>query len=505
MFETLFGCVRRATESSQINRYLKDIERQNFIERDVYEYDDAPVEAFVTKGQSENVMASGNSKQIRDRVCCAAAYNANEAGEAVIVLHAGNSELETLLADAFVGYGGFRLINASNPIYDPFLRMDKHQIAQFVLSSTTEACNIMHIGSGYIKGLTDYLAALSQPTCVKAFKTCPFDTMISKVEDLKRAGTISSTTAYSISEQLNNGLVERGNIEHYFNELNYQAGMILASNATVSSGNATNIKQTVNNNQVIVFDINPFSSDLLMNVLIQELKNCMSEGKKFTLVLDSISASASDALTRLLKTFSPRCKLVFSAKDVYAELAGIENMFSILMGKANSLFISQHDNAGSSEKMSEQLGKYEKSEINNTISTGDTYSTYGQVLPGSSSSNIYSVHQVVKPRVEEREITSLRQDELFIKKEARTEVIKVRSTYGNARGVYSEPARRTPSSVASGGFNLVLLIFLLIFVPPIGLFYGYFYSGKKGKIIYGSILITFFITVFILMIYACFG
>ena len=60
------------------------------------------------------------------------------------------------------------------------------------------------------------------------------------------------------------------------------------------------------------------------------------------------------------------------------------------------------------------MGKYQKLEITNTYTMGDTYSTYGQILPGSSNTNIVGVQRVDRPRVEEGEITGLEQNSLYL-------------------------------------------------------------------------------------------
>ena len=104
---------------------------------------------------------------------------------------------------------------------------------------------------------------------------------------------------------------------------------------------------------------------------------------------------------KLLRNFSSKCKFVFSAEDAYAETASIDNLFDSLLGKADTVFISQHSSAETSERFSNYLGKYQKMEVNNTFTTGDTYSTYGQILPGSSNTNIYGIQCVDRPRVEE--------------------------------------------------------------------------------------------------------
>lgn len=483
MFGVVFGWIRRLIERSRIRRQIRNVERQNEINKNVVEFHESPVEAYVSRDHSENIVISGNNKQIRDRVCCSAAYNAYDSGEGVVILHCGNTELESLLEDAFIGRTGLNILNEYNKYYDPFLEMDENQIAQLVLSSATESCKVQHNGGIYIKGLTEYLIARGHIPCARSYITCPHDSMWDRISEHVRSGDMTSEVAEEINKKLTSGLVERGNVEHYFNVLNSQAGTILADRSVIRTGDAINIRRAVNSNQIIVFNITPSASDLLMNVLLQEIKNCMADGKKFTLVLDSIPADSSEALGKLLRSFSSRCNLVFSAEDVYAETASVDNLFDSLLGKADTVIISQHDSAETSEKFSNYLGKYQKMEITNTYTMGDTYSTYGQVLPGSNNSNVYGIQRVDRPRVEESEITGLAEDDLFIKKARRGEIIKSHCVYGNARGSYSEPRRRASRMSAYRHFSWGVFILLFILFPPSAFIYSFIVCRRMGKII----------------------
>lgn len=489
MFRIIFGWIRRLIERSRMRRRIGDIERQNEISKNVIEYHDAPVEAFISGEHSRNIIVSGNNKQIRNRVCCSAAYNAFSNGEGVILLHCDNFELESLLTDAFEGTSGLHLINEFNPCYEPFLNMGKNQIAEMVLSSATDACKVQHNGGIYIKGLTDYLTARGQVPCVRSYNRCPHDTMWRRIQEHVRNGDMTSAVAEEINDELTRGQVERGNVEHYFNVLNSQGSNILADKNVIKAGNGTNIRHALSLNQVVSFDVSPSANDLLMNVFIQEIKNCMANGMRFTLILDSIPADSSEALGKLLRNFSSKCKFVISAKDVYSETANVENLFDSLLGKVDIVFISQHDSAETSEKFSNYLGKYQRLESTSTYTMGDTYSTYGQILPGSNSTNIYGLQRVDRHRVEESEITSLDNNWLFIKEERHSEIIRVHCSSGTARGHYATPRRRPLRRISTKRFSWLIFILLLILIPPAAFIYSLIVCGRTGKII--SIIILF--------------
>lgn len=186
--------------------------------------------------------------------------------------------------------------------------------------------------------------------------------------------------------------------------------------------------------------------------------------------------------------------------ELLPSLATLESQLNSLT--IDEGLLAEISSAETSERFSNYLGKYQKMEVNNTFTTGDTYSTYGQILPGSSNTNIYGIQCVDRPRVEESEITGLSSNTLFIKKERRSEIIKAHCISGNARGTYTEPRRRLTQTRSTNRTNWVLFVFLLIFTPPIGLLYGFITSGRRGKIVFGILLlllIALFVTGIILV------
>ena len=484
MLGMIIGWIRRRLERARVRRQLRNIQRQNDINKNVIEHRDGPVEAYLNRDRSESVLVSGNNKQLRDRICCAAAYNAHALGEAVVILHCGNAELENLLAEAFGDGGGLTLINREHPLYDPFVDRNNDEIAQLISKtgpwSQEAKTNVMD----FVRGLSNYLNARGRTAGVRSFANCPYDDLWNRLDRHEREGTITPEDARIINDELTRGQVERGSVEIYFRNLSMQADSILASKSALRDGEAVNVKRTVERSQVIAFDITPSAADLLLNVILEEIKLSQNASHSFTLILDSISTTASPALETFLRNFSNRCKLVFASDDAYAETTTTDRLFDSLLARADSVFVTQHDSAETSEKFSNYFGRYQKTEVNNTLTVGNAYSAYDQILPGSNNTQVYSFQRVDRPRVEESEITGLAYNTLFIKKQGRSEVIKAHSTAGNARGRYAEPSRRLLSpSATSGNFRWGVYILLLVFFTPAAFIYGMVNCRRTGKII----------------------
>lgn len=127
-FGTILGFIRRRSIRRDVQRQLDETEARNLENKGVTIYNAAQIEAFIADNGVENILVSGNNQNIKNRVACAAAYNANDNGIPVVVLHCGNRDLERLITQAYNGSSDdYYLINASNPVYDPLVGLDSMQ------------------------------------------------------------------------------------------------------------------------------------------------------------------------------------------------------------------------------------------------------------------------------------------------------------------------------------------------------------------------------------------
>lgn len=492
----IIGFFRRIINRNRNRRQIRDIEVHNERARNVSVYHSSPIEAFVVRNRRGNILVSGNNRSIRNRILCVASFNSCLRKKPVVILHCGNSELESMIATAYSGETTPYIINMGNPIYDPFVDLAKEDISQLVISSSGNANKIERIGGTYINGLTDYLLSRGRRPIARSYIKCPHDEILTRVMAHRNSGEISEADATHINTEIMQGKTEQGNVEQYFRVLSTQASCILAQKAD----RAISIRKAIEEDETIMIDLVAASNNLLVNVLLQEIRDAMSRGKEFLLVLDSIPVDASESLGQLIRNYASSCNFVYSSADAYSDTQSTANVFETMLAKANTVFVMQHNSAQTNKKFSEYFGEYQRIEVNTTYASGDTYATYGQVLPGSSNSDIISTQRVNKPRVEERDIAALSYDELYIKRDANNEIIQVRSTEGTATGRYSEPRKNSRSIArARRGVNWLIFIFLLIFIPPAAFIYTLIVCGRTGKII-SAIFIVFIIAMVITQI-----
>lgn len=481
IFGFLVGIFRRRAIRRNTARQLDNIDFQNETNKNVIEYRNCAIEAFV-QNSNENVVVSGLNENLRNRVNCASAWRCHESGRAAVILHCSNYRLSELIDETFSGERGFYNINNENPNYDPFVGLNRSEIAQIILSSSGNNYKIERMGSSYIYGLIDYLQLVGRPICAETFSNCLQDRTYEQIMEQAERGIISEFVARRINSELAQAKLETGNIEQYFTVLQQQAGNILTNQSSLSR--AISVKKALMQNEIISIDIGDASNSLLLNLIIQEIRDSISAGLRFTLIIDSVPVDASESLGQLLRNFSGMCSFVYSSTDAYANTQGTVNVFDTLLGRANTVFVLQHFSTAS-ERFSQFFGQYQKIEVNHTFTNGDTYATFGQILPGSSSASIYGTQLVNKARVEGSEISSQNSEHVYIKRSGTNEIISVRCIGGSAKIHYEAPQRNGLRRHIRTRQRINWLVFTLLFIicSPVAFIYSFTKTGRVGKVI----------------------
>lgn len=484
IFGFIIGLFRRKSQRRRMNRQLDSLDVQNENQKNVVNYNNCPIEAFLSNDRIENIVVSGVNDSLRDRVSCAAAWKCHEAGRGAVILHFSNQPLSNLMASTFRNDPRFHLINHSNSNYDPLVSLQRNEISQFVLTSSGVNYKIERSGMSYLYGLIDYLQLIGRPISIDTIYNCLLSRDHEQIMEAVERGEMTYDAARRINAELSQGQIELGNIEQYFSIFKQQGSGILATETSIRD--AISIKSALQRNEIIMIDLGGATNSLLINVVVQEIRDAISRGLRFSLIVDSIPLDASEAMGQLFRNFAGACNYVYSSQDVYADTQSTANVFETLIGRASKVFVLRHYSSVTSRKFSEFLGQYQKIEVNHTFTSGDNYMAYGQILPGSSTGDVYGTQYVVKPRVEEHEITAQSMNHVFIKQNGTSEIISVRCTSGDATRRYDaprpsrggRPTRRRSRRISWWTFAL-----LFIFCTPISFIYSFVKTGRVGKII----------------------
>ena len=495
IFGGIVELFRQGRNKRAYNQRLNEIDNENINRRNVVEYRSAPIEAFLPQTANNNVVVSGSNDEIRERVICARAWKCHLDNRPTLILHCGNLNLADRLAQVFQGEDKFLRLDSTNPIYDPFIGLDRSYVSQFILNSSGREYRIERIGSSYLYGLYDYLQQIGRPICTETFYNCMRDRSHEHIIQDSEDGVISEFIARRINSELAQGQLEMGNIEQYFNVLRQQGCDLLADEYNLN--NAISIRRALHNGKIVALDISDSANTLLLDIVVQEIRALLSDHIQISLIIDSISIDATETFNQLIRTYSGTNSLLLSSPDVYSSMQSTATHFEAILGRAETVIALQHYSSSSATKFSEFFGNYQKLEVTQQFGSGRS-GRFGEVFRGTYDNNGSSVQPVVKPRVEESDITGQRDDHAYIKQRGRTEIIDVRIDNGDARSNYvipeRAPTRRTHRhSTMSWGIFILLFIFFF----PAAFIYSFVKTGKKGKIIsaiFFFVLMALFIT-----------
>ena len=487
----IIGLFRINNNRQSIRRRLQTAENQNAINKRVATYHSTPVESFISERGNENVIASGGNNIIRNRIACQMARNTNRQGKTVVVLHCGNVALENAFNNAFGSNANYHCINSSNPIYDPFVALNKYEISQLVIDSSGTQNKVNPNGGKYIDALSEYLIARGQRPLARRYIECPHDQILNRISQAASNGLISQSVAQSIIAQVQTGVAEQGGVEQFFKKLNQQAGQILASPSNASQ--AISVNENAKNNGVLVIDIVSATNRLLINIITEELNAVMAKGQPVTLILDSIPIDSSESLKDMINKFSGNNNFVISTNDLYSDMHASDTELDAILGKASTSFIMRHSSAETNKKFSDRSGHYRKIELTTVEGIVINFNNLTALCP-SDGSVLQTVTQYVdRPCIEESEINDMNSDDVYIMTATSREIIFVTTTpVVNSNTAPPPPVRRRNRRRVSGtGVNWLVFFILFFTMPPVALIYSFIVSNTRGKIISAIVLALF--------------
>lgn len=405
-----WGLIRNIQEKRNKKRMLRNISVQNENNKGIKKYQPSAIEAFFSPSEPlGNVLISGGLTELRNRAVIGALDCALSNGAGVVVLHANNKMLESMLQQR---YQNTVVFNRQNAIYEPFIGLSNAEIIRMIQSSTTKLCEIQSGGQYYIEGMTEFIRSKNIPPYCEMYITCPHLDLFDKVDDAESKGYISSALAQRIKTALVQGQAQRSDVENYFNLLRHQAQGLLVNKFNLSK--AANLRSIVNRNGIAVLDIGSNTNDLLINLAVCDLMSTANSGRKIVIVIDGLTITSSEKLEQCIKNSGSSIYTVFSSEDVYAAFNADDNLFASAIGKSIKSIIYQHASGLTCAKWSEAIGYYEKQEVTNTYTSGTNYQSMFTVIPGQMNSDTINVNLKREYIVRPEEINKMAKDEVYI-------------------------------------------------------------------------------------------
>ena len=388
---------------------VRNIERNNEARKNITQYEPSDIEGFIERDQQVgSYIISGGTQDRRSRatssvVACSLAQNIP-----VVVLHEGDLELQNQIITATSFTTNKVIIAKNTPVYDPFYNRTNQEICNLIINSSQTSFNISAVGQQYIVGIIEFIKSKNIPPFYEMLARCPHDILFEKIDEAQTQGYITDTKATQIRNQLMQGQGERANVQTFFSQLAYQGAGILSNKGNRNS--AVNIRTAVEHKGMLVIDIGSSTNEILLNLIVNEIKEILATGEKVMLVLDGININSNENLSKMIKSLSARCLTTLLSDDIYSMLGADDNLFHSFVGNACKCVVYTHAMGVSCNKWAEVFGYYDEDKVSQNVGNNQNYQ-WGYGFGSSNSINVTSNREyIVKPE----DLARMRQDEVYV-------------------------------------------------------------------------------------------
>ncbi len=388
---------------------IRNIERNNEARRNITRYEPSDIEGFIERdAQVGSYIISGGIPPYRSRAAASIVACSLSQNVPVVVLHEGNIDLQNAIATATAFTNNKVIIAKNTSVYDPFYNRTNQEICNLIINSTQSSSGISAIGQQYITGIAEFIKSKNIPPFCEMFVRCPHDALFDKIDDAVVQGYITDQKAVQIRNQLMQGQNERANVQSFFSQLSYQGAGVLSNKGSRNA--AVNIRTAVEHNGMLMIDIGSSTNDILLNLLMNEVKEVLAAGRQIMLVLDGININSNDTLLKIIKSLSSRCLTTMLADDVYSMLGADDNLFHSFVGNACKCIVFSHSMGVSCNKWAEVFGYYDVDKVSQNTGTNQNYQ-WGYGFGSSTSISVATNREfIVKPE----ELARLSSSEVYI-------------------------------------------------------------------------------------------
>lgn len=407
-FRKAFGIGQAIANSKNNKKNIETAKRSNKANRGLITCSPCQIEAYFSCNEPiGNYILSGSNFNLRNRLIPRICQLSMQQGYVPLILHCQNNALEQQILSAFGSNGAF-LLNSSGKLYDPFISLANGEIDRLIFESASKTTEIKPAGKYYIDGISDYIRACNKNPAAYMYIGCPHTQLIDQINNSAMIGTITQPEKQAIISQLLQGESERGSIENYFSLFGRQSSSVLAGKGNIAR--AMSIRQAILHGYVTMVDILSESNQMLLNMIIAEIKESLAVGTRLLLVVDNIQIAMSEKLKELMRINGSSCVTTVSADDAYALMGGNDSDFFAFAGKSSKMFIFHHSSAYSAQKWVDIIGSYDKLDFSNTSSN---YANYYERL-GFGSTNTTSIVQKRESIIKSEEICRMGQQNAIV-------------------------------------------------------------------------------------------
>lgn len=360
-FSTAFSLAAAVAEHSRRRRTKRKINRLNEKNRNIQLLGCVTADQIIPcSRQTGNISISGGSKTVRNELIIQNCRQSLTAGIPVIIIHEGNYLLEQTLQSTFFGGRYLRIINASNPFYDPvFWLNDNTEIGHFISEASLKNHKVNSEGTLYVQALATLLSKLKIPPYLRMFAHCPFNSINERILKLEQAGVLNADEANSLRKDMAIDPKAQSEVAYYFQQLELESP-ILPWKSNLSR--CTSISECILKNGIMAIDIGSCGRLNQLALISTEIERCTNSGKSFRVIIDAASLSGNEKLLRTLKNYSNTISWTISSPDMYCMLGNVQGELATWLAQSHRAVLFSHG-IKTCECLSAELGEYDHIDI----------------------------------------------------------------------------------------------------------------------------------------------
>ncbi len=359
-FNTAFSLVAAVVGRSNRRKAKRRINKLNEQNRNIQLLGNtSPEQIIPCNYQMGNISISGGSEAIRNELIVQNCKQSVSVGVPTIIIHEGNYLLEQMLQTTFSGHRYLRIINSSNPFYDPIFRLSDMEIGHFISDSSPKDHMVDSGGALYVKALAALLRRRGITPYARMFTHCPHSSINNIIVSMESSGALNADEADRLRNEVSMGSKAQADIEYFFQQLELESP-ILAWKSNLSR--CTSISDCILRNGIMAIDIASCGRLNQLALISTEIEHCARASTHFRVIIDAVSFSGSDKLIQTMKNSSAAVAWTITSPDMNRMLGNVQGELAAWMALSHRSVLFSHG-IKTCELLSAELGEYEHIDV----------------------------------------------------------------------------------------------------------------------------------------------
>lgn len=397
-FTTAVSLVTAIVDHSNRRKAKRKINRLNERNRNIQLLGNVSSDQLIPCSyQMGNISISGGSETIRNELIIQNCKQSASVGIPTIIIHDGNYHLEQMLQSSFPGHRYLRIINPSNPYYDPLFRLNELEIGHFVSEASLKDHPIDSSGALYVKALSAILRKRGITPYTRMFSHCPHGEINNMIAQMEQSGILTTNEAGQLRSDVSVGSKAQADVDYFFHQLELESP-ILPWKSHLSR--CTSISECILRNGIMAIDVSSCRRLNQLALISTEIEHCARTGTPFRMIIDAVSFSCSEKLIQALKGSFNSAAWTISSPDMNRMLGNTQSELATWLALSHRAILFTHG-IKTCELFSAELGEYEHIDMiesrtgnNNLGRLGYHYGAYSSFTTSANRARIIQPEEI---------------------------------------------------------------------------------------------------------------